>query len=330
MAQDDESCRHIGRLNYTKRIASLKVMSRDRPLLLRGAVNPYPAYDHFRRLSPVVQDPGTGFWMAFSYDAVKRVLQDHHAFSSRHGPADWMIFLDPPRHSKLRALVAQAFTPRSVANLEPRIRDLSRELLDLTIERGAMDLATDFAVPLPMMVIAEMLGIPVADRPRFVRWNDAILAMSRALVGAGETARAAIAEFTVVTLEMSVYLAELLDHRRSAPSDDLLTRLLHAELDGERLNEREILGFFQLLLLAGSETTTNLINNADPLLPRPPGAACPTQRRARTAPWGDRGSAPLPRSAPVDVPRADARGRARRPDRPRREACARDDRLGEP
>ncbi len=224
--------------------------------------NPYPAYDQLRRLAPVAQDPGTGFWMAFSYDAVKRVLQDHEAFSSRHGPADWMIFLDPPRHSKLRALVAQAFTPRSVANLEPRIRELSRELLDPMIERGAMDLATDFAVPLPMMVIAEMLGIPVADRPRFVRWNDAILAMSYSVVGAGETARAAAAEFTVVTGEMSVYLAELLEHRRSAPGDDLLTRLLHAELDGERLNHHEILAFFQLLLLAGSETTTNLINNA--------------------------------------------------------------------
>lgn len=224
--------------------------------------NPYPAYDQLRRQAPVVHDPGTGLWMAFSYEAVKRVLQDHDAFSSRHGPAEWMIFLDPPRHSKLRALVAQAFTSRSVAELEPRIRELSRELLDRTIERGTMDLATEFAVPLPMMVIAELLGIPVEDRPRFVRWNDAILAMSYTVVGAGEAARAAVAEFAVATGEMSDYLAELLELRRSAPREDLLTRLLHARVDGEQLNEREILGFFQLLLLAGSETTTNLINNA--------------------------------------------------------------------
>ena len=128
--------------------------------------NPYPVYDQIRSGSPLLQDAQSGLWMIFDYAGVKRALNDHNAFSSRNGP-EWLVFSDPPRHTKLRALIMRAFTPRSVANLEPRIRELSSELLDQTIERGEMDLATDFSVPLPMMVIAEMLGIPPADRPRF-------------------------------------------------------------------------------------------------------------------------------------------------------------------
>src|SRR5439155_9379380 len=135
--------------------------------------NPYPVYDRLRVGSPVLHDPGADLWMVFDYEGVKRVLNDHDAFSSRCGH-DWLIFADPPRHTKLRALIAQAFTPRSVANLEPRIRELSRGLLDRTAGRGAMDLAADFSVPLPMMVIAEMIGVPVADRARLTRSSDVI------------------------------------------------------------------------------------------------------------------------------------------------------------
>src|SRR5688572_32074026 len=98
------------------------------------------------------------------------VLTEHDTFSSRHGPANWMIFQDPPRHAQLRALVSRAFTPRSVANLERRIGAIARELLDRVVGRDTFDLAADFAVPLPMIVIAEMLGVPVEDRPRIARW----------------------------------------------------------------------------------------------------------------------------------------------------------------
>ena len=223
--------------------------------------NPYPVYDQLRSTSPVFQVPQSNLWMIFDYEGVKRALTDHETFSSRIGPAEWMIFMDPPRHSKLRALISQAFTPRSVSNLEPRIREMSRELLDATIERGTMDLAADFAVPLPMMVIAEMLGVPIIDRPQFQRWNDVLLDMSYTIPG-GEKAAGAMQEFGVATAEMDEYLKELLADRRAAPKDDLLTRLLEAEVDGERLSRQDIVGFFQLLLLAGSETTTNLINNA--------------------------------------------------------------------
>lgn len=222
--------------------------------------NPYSMYEKMRALAPVFCDPESGLWMIFDYTGVRRALDDHEAFSSTHGP-DWMIFSDPPRHTKLRALISKGFTPRSVANLEPRIRELSRQLLAPVIERGEMDLAADFAVPLPMMVIAELLGIPVEDRQPFGRWNDVLLNMSYTVAGV-EGAEEAFTAFIGLTQEMGVYLEELLNRKRAQPRDDLLSRLAAAEVDGERLTASEMVGFFQLLLLAGAETTTNLINNA--------------------------------------------------------------------
>jgi cytochrome P450 len=228
--------------------------------------NPYPLYDQLRSTAPVCRDPRSDFWMIFDYESVKRALNDPTVFSSRAAPPgggalDWFIFFDPPRHTKLRALVSQAFTPRSVANLEPRIRDISRELLDQKIERGEMDLSADYAIPLPMTVIAEMLGIPAGDRPQFRRWADVLLNMIYTITG-GEAAVRAVEEAVAASFEMSGYLTRQLAERRARPKDDLLTRLVLAEVDGERLTEKDILDFFQLLLLAGSETTTNLINNA--------------------------------------------------------------------
>ncbi|WP_437812792.1 cytochrome P450 [Sorangium sp. So ce1078] len=228
--------------------------------------NPYPLYDQLRSGSPVLHYPPSDTWMIFDYEGVKRALHDHEAFSSVVSPpgnrtSEWLIFSDPPRHTKLRAILQRAFTPRAVAALEPRVRQLSRELLDRKIERGEMDLAEDYTVPLPLLVIAEMLGAPSEDQPRFKRWSDVILDLSTTVSGSDEAARA-IAEFTAATGEMQAYLRGLIAERRAAPRDDLLTRLVDAEVDGERLNEDEILGFFQLLLVAGHETTTNLISNA--------------------------------------------------------------------
>src|SRR5881409_277778 len=136
--------------------------------------NPFPVYERIRSSSPLFREPQAGLWMLFDYEGVKWILSDHDAFSSRLGP-DWLVFADPPRHTKLRALISQAFTPRSVTNLEPYIREVSRELLEPALERGEMDLATDFSIPLPIMVIAEMLGVPAADRRQFREWNDVLL-----------------------------------------------------------------------------------------------------------------------------------------------------------
>ncbi len=225
--------------------------------------DPFPVYDRMRRHSPLLHiPPPFDAWLIFDYEGVKRALSDHETFSSRvPAPENWFIFFDPPSHTKLRALISRAFTPRVVANLEPRIRELSRDLLDQTIERGEMDLAADYAVPLPMMVIAEMIGMPLVDWPRFKRWSDAILRLSYARSDREAAARA-YGEFVVVTAEMSTYLADMIEQRRAVPQDDLLTRLIEAEVDGQRLTHEEMLGFFQLLVVAGQEATANLINNA--------------------------------------------------------------------
>ena len=228
--------------------------------------DPYPLYAQARSDFPVLHEPGSGMWLLFDYDSVKRALNDPEAFSSvvetATGKApDWLVFSDPPRHSKLRAIVMRAFTPRSIASLEPRVRELSRQLLRPVLERGELDLVADYASPLPMMVIAELLGIPVADRQRFMHWADVIMTL-RYTVSGGEEAARAMSENAVVKEEMRAYFEDLADQRRRVPEDDLLTRLVEAEVDGARLTPDEFLGFFQLLLSAGTETTTNLISNA--------------------------------------------------------------------
>jgi cytochrome P450 len=230
--------------------------------------NPFAAYDQMRSGAPVFHFAPLDFWMIFDFEGVKRALVDHDAFSSnlslvpgQGNPGEWFIFFDPPRHSKLRALISKAFTPRVVANLEPRIREISRQLLDQTIERGAMDLVADFAVPLPMLVIAEMLGVPAADWARYRRWSDVIVNIANT-VSKDEEAVRAIQEFRAVTAEMREFLPGLVAQKRAEHQDDLLTRLVEAEVDGERLTPEEILGFVQLLLVGGQETTANLISNA--------------------------------------------------------------------
>ncbi len=230
--------------------------------------DPFPVYDQMRSGSPVFHLVSFDLWMLFDFESVKRALADHDAFSSDlshvpgHGnPGEWFLFFDPPRHTKLRALISKAFTPRVVANLEPRIRELSRQLLDAVIEQGVMDLAADFSVPLPMAVIAEMLGVPTADWPRYKRWSDVILKLANTFARDEQAART-VKDYREVTAEMRAFLPDLIAQRRQAHQDDLLTRLIEADVDGERLTPEEILGFVQLLLVGGQETTANLLNNA--------------------------------------------------------------------
>jgi cytochrome P450 len=230
--------------------------------------NPFPVYAQFRESSPVARGPSDVSWMVFDYENVKRILDDPATYSSQATPAgasgkplEWMIFSDPPRHTKLRALVSKAFTPRMIAEWEPRIAELSRKLLGPLKSRGEMDMAADYAIPLPTMVIADMLGIPADDWARFKRWSDGILLLSDTISGTAEDAARAGQAFFAVRAEMEEYLDNFLKHR-AAQSNNLLSRLAAAEVDGQKLTPKEILGFFQLLLLAGNETTTNLINNA--------------------------------------------------------------------
>src|SRR3569832_115005 len=228
--------------------------------------NPYPLYAELRSTTPALRVPQAEMWLLLDYESVKRALHDHDAFSSsavaETGKApDWLVFLDPPMHTQLRATILRALTPRSIASLEPRVQELSRTLLNQNIARGEMDLVTDYAEPLPTMIIAELLGLPGTDRARHLRWSEAIINLSYAISGDEEAAQA-IRTHAAVKEEMREYLAALLAQRRRDPQDDLLTRLALAEVDGEHLSDEAILGFFQLLLSAGTETTTNLISNA--------------------------------------------------------------------
>lgn len=227
--------------------------------------DPFPIYAQLRQESPVLCIPGSEIWLVLDYDGVRRALNDLDVFSSDmtlagQGKPEWFLFLDPPRHAKLRALVLRAFTPRVVANLGPRIGAVSRELLDEVTPRGAMDLVGEFAAQLPLRVISDMLGLPVADVPRLRRWTDALLGLAGAV--SGDDTPESIASIRAANAEMSDYVGAQIEERLVHARDDLLTRLIDAEVDGERLSAAELLGFFQLLLLAGSETATNLIGNA--------------------------------------------------------------------
>ena len=150
--------------------------------------NPYPTYEQLRTAMPVVHDPRSGHWLLLDYDSVKRALSDHQCFSSvvappGSAPAHWLIVSDPPAHARLRALVSRAFTSRTVAALEPRIRELARGLLEAVDGRGDFDVVHDFSIPLPLMVIASLLGAPTEDWQRFRTWSDAVLGLIHTVSG---------------------------------------------------------------------------------------------------------------------------------------------------
>ena len=198
--------------------------------------NPFPWYDAMRLTSPVRRDPTSGVWMVFGYDSVQRTLSNFRAFSSERGRprgenaqtalSSSIISTDPPRHRQLRSLVEQAFTPRQVRALEPRIAELVDELLSKVERSGGMDFVQDFAYPLPVIVIAEILGIPAGDRDAFKRWSDAVV------TGDQSGSR-----------DMGAYFARLIEQRRAEPADDLISGLLAAQVDGEHLDTQELLGF---------------------------------------------------------------------------------------
>ncbi len=223
-----------------------------------SALNPFPYYRYMRKTRPVNFNANYRTWEVFRYAEVQQVLSDYANFSSsviagnasvQQNPLGAsLISIDPPRHRQLRSLVTQAFTPRTVAHMSERITTLVNELLDKVIAAGKMDAIEDLAYPLPVMVIAEMLGIPSEDRARFKLWSDALVG---ATFMGGNPQEA-----------MSRYFQEIIRQRRREPKDDLISDLLAVQIEGEHLSEVELLGFCVLLLVAGNETTTNLIGNA--------------------------------------------------------------------
>jgi cytochrome P450 len=212
-------------------------------------------------------------WHVLGHPEVGAVLSDPAVFSSdltvlRPAQDDLALFqrgnfvqMDPPQHRKLRTLVSQAFTPRVVADLEPRIAELTTQLLDEVDER--FDLIDALAYPLPVIVIAEMLGVPASDRPLFRRWADVLFSQDvdpdQSLRSVSERAVTAVAP---TMREMNAYFLDHIRSRRARPGRDLTSKLVQAEVDGERLADEEIIGFVGLLLLAGHVTTTATLGNS--------------------------------------------------------------------
>jgi cytochrome P450 len=237
--------------------------------------NPYPFYARLRAESPVhrvtLPDKRTA-WLVTRYDDVTMVLKDQRFAKDRFNVltaeqiaklpwvpsffeplASNMLEKDPPDHTRLRLLVQKVFTPRLIEQMRPRIQTLTDELIDAGRHRGRMDLIRDYALPIPTTIIAEMLGIRSEDRRKFHRWSSGILASTSSRWGS----------FLAIphAWRFLRYIRKLIKLRRIRPANDLLSALVQAEEAGDQLSEDELVAMVFLLLLAGHETTVNLIGN---------------------------------------------------------------------
>ena len=241
-------------------------------------VDPYPTYRRLREEDPRHQSP-LGLWVFTRYDDCLSLLRDPRG-SSDAGNSDayreWVatrvhdevlermerlrpfLFRDPPDHTRLRGLVSKAFTPRVVERLRPRVEELVDELLGRVSGSGAMEVVEDLAYPLPVRIISEMLGVPPEDHERFKGWSREL---ARALDPDFALPEDVIAQRRRAILQFHAYFGELIAERRRQPRDDLLSALIAAEDEGQKLTEDELLSTCTLLLVAGHETTVNLIAN---------------------------------------------------------------------
>jgi len=243
--------------------------------------DPFPLYADLRRRAPVHRSE-LGFWVFARHADCLAILRDRRSSSdAQHIDLDRMpegfrrgavaddpmaqavvearpfLFRDPPDHTRLRGLVAKAFTPRVVESLRARTQEVVDELIDAALEAGTVDLLSGFAHPLPVRIICDMLGVPVEDQERFGDWSTALAAgLDPDFLLTDE----AITRRDDAVLQFAGYFFELLAERRRSPGDDLLSRLVEVEDDGTVLSEGELLSTCILLLVAGHETTVNLIS----------------------------------------------------------------------
>jgi cytochrome P450 len=230
--------------------------------------DPYPLYARLRAEAPVYRNDELDFWALSLYSDVAAAFRDFESFSSANGvmiePSVWgpeawkfvsFVAMDPPRHTRMRGLISRAFTPRRVAALEPRIREIGGKYLDAALERGSFDFMADLAARLPMDVISELMGVPESDRPEVRRLADQMLHREE---GMRDVPAAAVE----AGLTLSEYYLGLLAERRRAPAGDLISALVDVETVGAHLTDEEIVAVMFLLVGAGSETTTHLLGSA--------------------------------------------------------------------
>jgi len=218
--------------------------------------DPYPAYRRWLDEAPIWRDADSGAWVVTRHDDVRAVLKASADFSSsamgQGGSLLPLLTDDPPRHTQLRKLVDRAFTVRMLKNLEGWLDTLAHTMVSELPPGEPVDIVERLTIPLPVAVIARMMGIPGDRADDFKRWSDALT---------GTLAGESLASRQADVMEMAQYFAGLIPERRSEPGDDLVSAVVNAEIDGERLTDQQIIGFNILLLIAGNETTTNLLGN---------------------------------------------------------------------
>src|SRR5438270_1882723 len=225
--------------------------------------DPYPWYRRLRDEAPLYRQEPLDFWVLSRHEDVLAGARAHSVLSSAESvtyarvPLPMMLTMDPPDHTRLRRLVTRDFTPTAVGQWRPLVERLASEAVDAMLAEGTVDVVANLASPLPVKVIADVLGVPAADYPRFREWSDLIVE-SLALTDPNDSERAGLAIGGVLALQS--YLAGLIDERRRQPRDDMLSRLLEPREDGA-LTSDEVFWFCLLLLVAGNETTTSLLGN---------------------------------------------------------------------
>ena len=223
--------------------------------------DPYDTYRRLREIDPVHRLRLVKAWVLTRYEDIEGVLRDHRRFGNAGRilvetvPLS-LLEVDPPEHTRLRALVSKAFTPRAVAMLHTRIKEITAGLLDAVAGKDRFDLMAALAYPLPVTVIAEMLGVRARDMDRFEQWSNALALSVDPLLS-----RDQIRIVKSATEQAYEYFESIIDERRRAPREDLVSGLLAAEEAGDRLSHEELLAVTLLILVAGNETTRNLIGN---------------------------------------------------------------------
>jgi cytochrome P450 len=232
--------------------------------------NPYETYTRLRERDPMHASSLTGAWVFSRHADCDAILRDHRRFSNDARNADdpandvagnlddthSMLMLDPPDHTRLRSLVSLAFTPKALEAWRPRIEAIVDRLLDEATSSGQVDMLDALAVPLPTKVIAEMLGIPTDDLPQFKVWSDHVSRTLEPTITPAELEQAQRSN-----KELAAYFEGIIEQRRTEPRDDLVTQLIAAEEAGDQLTHEELQVTLRLILVAGNETTTNLIGN---------------------------------------------------------------------
>ena len=247
------------------------------PFVPEIQANPYPLYHQLRSEDPVHWSELMESHVFSRYDDVLAVLRDARFSANRRRArsrfvqaatemeeagaplfmAQTMLTSDPPEHTRLRGLVNKAFTARRIESLRPRIQEIVDELLDAVEGKGGMDVIWDLGYPLPVIVIAELLGVPPDHREQFKQWSDGIVGTLGAPMASPETQQRA----QTSVMELAAYFRDVVAERRREPKDDLISALISAEEQGNALGEEELIATLILLLVAGNETTTNLSGN---------------------------------------------------------------------